>query len=126
MLYNVVLFLLYNRMNQLSYTYSSCLMRLPPTPSSHPSRLSHSTRLSSMYYIAISHQLSFVHIGLDICQCHALNSSYTHLPLLCPQVHSPHLCHFSCPLNSFLSTIPTFHVYALMYVNFLFLTYFAL
>ena len=126
MLYNVVLFLLYNRMNQLSYTYSSCLMRLPPTPSSHPSRLSHSTRLSSMYYIAISHQLSFVHMGLYICQWQALNSSYTRLPLLCPQVHSPHLCHFSCPLNSFLSTIPTFHVYALMYVTFLFLNYFAL
>src|SRR5574337_1826910 len=52
-----------------------CLMRLPPTPSSHPSRLSHSTRLSSLYYIAISPQLSFVHMGLDICQCHALNSS---------------------------------------------------
>ena len=38
-------------------------------------------------------------------QCYSLNSSHLLLPLLCPQVYCLYLHLYSCPANSFISTI---------------------
>ena len=71
-------------------------MKLLPTAiSSHPSRLSQSTRLSSLCYTANSHWLSILHTVMYMYQYYALNSSHLLLPLLCSQVCS--LClHLYC------------------------------
>ena len=62
----------------------------PPSPSPfYPSRLSQTTRLGSLYYLATSHCLSAFHMIMYICQCYFLNLSHPHLFLLCPQVHFP-------------------------------------
>ena len=45
----------HNNANQRKYTYIPSLLSLPSTPSSHPSRLSQSTGLSSPCYTAASH-----------------------------------------------------------------------
>ena len=47
------------------YTCIPSLLSLPPT---HPSRSSHSTKLSSLCYTEASYQPSILHMVLDICQ----------------------------------------------------------
>ena len=74
------------------YIYSPSLLSLPPNSLSHPSRSSQITRLGFLCYTASSHCLSILHIIVYICQCYFLNLSHPYLPLLCPQVHSLHLC----------------------------------
>ena len=56
-----------------NYTYITSLLNLPPVPWSCPSRSSQSTKLGSLYYVVISHQLSILHMAVYICQCY-----YTH------------------------------------------------
>ena len=86
-------FLLYNNVNQSwLYIYIPSHLSLPPNSLSHPSRSSQITRLGFLCYIASSHCLSILHIIVNICQCYFLNLSHPYLPLLCPQVHSLHLC----------------------------------
>ena len=84
-------FLLYNSMNQM-HVY----VNLPPTqPASHISRSSQSTELSSLCYIAASHQLlqiSILHMVVYVCQFYSLDQSRPLLPPLCLQVS--HICHY--------------------------------
>ena len=62
------------------------LLRLLPTPPSHPPRSSVSTGLSSLCYMATSHWLSVSHMVMCMFQCYSLNLSHLSLPLLCPHV----------------------------------------
>ena len=74
-------FLLYN-MNQ-SYVYMYSLpLGSPAHPPSHPSRSSQSTRMSSLYCTATSHQLSVLNMVMHIFQCYSLSSSHSPLPPL--------------------------------------------
>ena len=95
---------------------------------SHPSRASQSTELSSLHYTATSHQLSILHMVTYTFQCYSLNSSHPLLPLLCPQVCSLSMCLYSWPSNRFITTIllDSIYIYALIYDIFSFLTYFSL
>ena len=55
LLYNVVLVSAVQQCESaVKYAYIFFLLTLPPTPSSHPSRSSQSTRLSSLLYTAAS------------------------------------------------------------------------
>lgn len=73
-----------------------------PTPLS-----SQNTQLGSLCCIATSYWLSTNTLQIIVCiyQCYSLNSSQPLLLPLCPQVHSPYLCHYSYPTNRFVSTI---------------------
>ena len=74
-----------------------------PTESlSHPSRLSQKPGLSSLFYRANSHRLSVSHTEC-IC-CHAIRSSHSLLPPLCPQICSLCLRLHCCPANRSIST----------------------
>ena len=64
------------------YTHIPSPLILPPTPPSSPSRSSQSTKLSSLCFIADSHQLSVLHMVVYICQYFFL--SLSHLPSLLP------------------------------------------
>ena len=76
-------FLLYN-MNQ-SYVYMYSLpLGSPAHPPSHPSRSSQSTRMSSLYCTATSHQLSVLNMVMHIFQCYSLSSSHLLLPPAVP------------------------------------------
>ena len=56
------------------YAYIPSLWSFPPMyPTSHPSRSSQSTKLSSLSYTAVSHQPSILYMVLYICQCYSLN-----------------------------------------------------
>ena len=77
-------FLLYNKVNNYTYTYipifpPSCIY-LPPSLS-HPSRWTQSTELISLCYATASHQLSVLHLVVNICPCHSLTSSQLPFPL---------------------------------------------
>ena len=95
---------------------------------SHPSRTSQSTGTSFLYYTANSHQLSALHIVMQVFQCYSLNSSHTFLPLLCSQVHFLCLHLYSCPANRFISSIflDTICLHQYTIFDFLFVTYFTL
>ena len=76
----------------------------PPTPS-HLSRLSQSTKLSSLCYTTAAHWLSVLYIVMFMFQCYSLNLFHSLFLPLCPQVQSLQLHLYSCPANSFISTI---------------------
>ena len=64
------LFPLCKEVNQLSVYYVPSLWDRPPTPlPSHPSRLSRSTRLSSLHHTASSYWLSILHTAIYMFQC---------------------------------------------------------
>ena len=76
------------------------------TSNPHPSRLSQSTVLSSLCYIATSHELSILHMVMYMLPCYSLKSSHPLLSrTLCPLVCSLCLCLYSCPESRFISTI---------------------
>ena len=106
MLYNAVVSFYYmtTRISH-EYTCFPSLLSLPPTPSSHSSRSSQSTKLSFLCYTEVSHQLSILHMVVHIWQYHSLNLSHPLLPLLCPQVGSLCLRLYSCLTNRCISTI---------------------
>ena len=94
-------FLPYNSMNQPQvYMY-----RLPLESPSQPSKMSHSTGLSSLCYIATSHQLPVLPMVIYMFQCCFVNSSHPFLSLLCLQVCSLCLHVYFCPVNRFISTV---------------------
>ena len=110
-----------------NHTHIHSLLSLPHFPTCHPSRSSQSTRLGSPCYTPTSHQWSTLHRIVHICWM-LLSAFIPHSPsptvpinpsslstspfLPCKQVHQ---CHFS-----------RFHIYALIYISFFFLTYFTL
>ena len=69
----------------------------------HPSRLFHSTELSSSVIEQLP--LTVSHMVECVCQCCSLNLSHPFLPPLCSQVCSLLLCLYSCSANRFISTI---------------------
>ena len=79
------------------------LSNLPPTPSSHPSRLSQSMTLSFLHHIANFHWLSVSHMVMFMFQCYFLSLSYPLLPPLCPQVFALCLHLYYCPAHWFIS-----------------------
>ena len=76
---------------------SSWTSLLPPIPS-HPSRLSHSTRLSSLSQTANSHWLSILYMVVYMFPPYSLKSSHPLLPPL-PQAH-PQICSLCQLLHS--------------------------
>ena len=85
---------------------SGASLRSPyPTPLGHPLDDLGSARQGFLCYIATSHQLSILHMGVYICLCNFIHSSHPLLPLLCPQVHSLHLHFYSFPAHRFINTI---------------------
>ena len=72
-----------------NYTYIPTFWNLPHLTPFYPSRLSQSTRLGSLCYIASSHQLSILHMVVYTCQYYFLHSSsHSLLPPLCSLVCS--------------------------------------
>ena len=65
----------------------SCTSLPSPIPC-HPSRLSHSTGLSSLCRTANPHGLSISHAVMSTFPCYSLNSSHLLHPTLCSQVSS--------------------------------------
>ena len=87
------------------YTYVPSLLKLHPTSHSHLSRLSQSTRLSSLCYTTAAHWLSVLYIVMFMFQCYSLNLFHSLFLPLCPQVQSLQLHLYFCPANRFISTI---------------------
>ena len=89
-------------------SYMCIYLSFPLEPPSHPHpippRSSQSTKLSFLWYIAASHQLSILHMVACLCESWSPNSSQPPLPP-CVHVCSLHLHLYSCRANSFISTI---------------------
>ena len=95
---------MFSEVDQFS-VYIYPLLHEPPShpPQSHPSRSSQSIRLSLLCYTAASHQSSISHMVVYI---HNATLPIRPLfPLLCPHVHSLHLCLYFCSANRFICTI---------------------
>ena len=63
---------------------------LPPPTLPHRSRLLQSTGWAPCV-TAASHQLSILHMVMDIFQCYSLNACHSFVPPLCTQVHIEYL-----------------------------------
>ena len=101
--YNVVLDSAIHQ-HELAQVYIRPLLTEPPSPPPTPShsRLSQSTSSDSLPHTADSHWLSILHMVMYIFHYYSLNSSYTLLPPLCPQVSSLCLCLYWCPADRFI------------------------
>ena len=78
---------------------------LPTQTPSYLSRLSQSTRLSSLCQTADSHWLCILHMVMYMFPCYCLNSSHPCPPTLYPQVSALCLYLYCCPANRFINTI---------------------
>ena len=96
------------------YTYVSPLLNLPPRTYPIPSFC-----IVTEYQIELPVLYSNFALPMVIYmfQCYSLNSFYPLLPLLCPEVCSLCLCLYSCPANTFISTIflDSLSLYTLIY-----------
>ena len=91
-------------------------------PSSHPSRLSQSTRLSSLCYTATSPKLSTLQMVTYIFQCYSLNAFCPLLTPRCPQV-CPLCLHLHCSFQIGLS-VPLFSTpYIRINIRYLFFSF---
>ena len=92
-----------------NYTYVSSFLNLPwlSTPS-HRSRLSQSTRLSSLCSISSFPLATSLHMTVYICQCYPLNSFHPFLPPLCPK-SVLYVC-ISIPALQIGSSVPLFYI----------------
>ena len=98
-------FLLYNKVNQLYiyiYPHISSLLRLPPTLPIPPLQVVKKHRanlpvLCSCFPLAIYFTFGSVYMSMPLSHFVPAYPS----PSLCPQVHSLHLCHYSCPALRF-------------------------
>ena len=107
------------------YTYIPSLLSPVPTPPSHPSRWSQSTKLSSLCYAAASHQLSVLHMEVYGSVYNPHGSVYaTPISKFFPTSLSPALftCPFSKPAFLFLPCkqvhlyrFSKFYIYALIH-----------
>ena len=113
-------FLLYNKVNQLSvyvYPHIPSLLSFPPTLPTPPLQVvtKHQADLPvlcSCFQLAIYFTLGSVYMSMLLSHFVPAYPS----PSPCPQVHSLHLCLYSCHAPRFMSTIfLRFHVYALAY-----------
>ena len=68
--------------------------------------------------ITTFHQPSALHKLAYICQSYFLYSSHSFLPLLCPQVHSLYLHHYSSPANRIINTFFLDSIYMNQYICF--------
>ena len=89
----------------INHQYTYFTPALEPPPTLHHSKLSQSTRLSSLHHTANPHRLSILHSVMCVCQRRSLNASLSPLPLRCPQVCSLCLRLYSCTANRFISAI---------------------
>ena len=126
-------FLLYNKVNQLYiyiYPHIPSLLRLPATLPIPPLQVVTKHRadlpvLCNCFPLAIYFTFGSVYMSMPLSHFVPDYPS----PSLCPQVHSLHLCLYSCPAPRFFITI--FKKYSIymcqhMVFAFLFLTYFTL
>ena len=81
---------------------------LPPyyLPPCQPSRSAQGTKLSFPCF-----PLTVLHMVVYTCQCYSLSSSHPLISLLCLQVCSLHLCLYSFPANTFISTVSLDYIY---------------
>ena len=89
---------------QFSHNYMY-ITSLPPLPLPHPSRSAQSARLSSMYYIGTSYQLSILHMVVYIYWCYFVYSSHSLLLVLYSQFCSLYLHLHFFPANRFINLI---------------------
>ena len=82
------------------YTYVPSLLNFPPTPP-HPSRLSQSTRLSSLHHTTNSNWLFILYMIMYMFPCYSLHWTHALLLPLCPQVCCLCQCLHSCLTNGF-------------------------
>ena len=120
LLYNILYKILFTKIKSaLQYCICFCctnsanllqiyMYPLPPKPPFHPHLPPppvHCRAPSWPPVICSSFPLaSYLHTLAYICWCYSLNLLHALLPLLCPQIHSPCLCLYSCPANKFIST----------------------
>ena len=115
-------FLQYNEVNHL-YVYIQPLSPRPPyhpAPQSHPSMSPQSTELSPLHYTAGSHQLSVLHMIVNICQSQSqFITSHSPRPVsICPFSTSMYL--FLPCKQIYLYHFSRFYTYALIYLFFSF------
>ena len=99
-------FLLYNKVNQLYiyiYTHIPSLLHLPPTLPIPPFQVVTKHRadfpvLCSCFPLAI--YFTFCSVYMSMLHSHFVPAYPS--PSLCPQVHSLHLCLYSCPAPRFI------------------------
>ena len=119
MLYNIVLVsaVHHHEAARGIHMFPSSWTSLPPPIPSHPSRLSHSTSLSSLSHTANSHWLSILYMVVYMFPCYSLRLSH---PLLAPVSKSL----FFTPVSPLLQCkyvyqyqyhLIKFHIYALIY-----------
>ena len=85
MLYSVVLVFALQQCESAIGIHAPFLLNLLPTPTPlRPSRLSQSTRLSSLCYAAASHYLFVLRVVMYMFWCYSLNLFYPLLPRLGP------------------------------------------
>ena len=125
-------FLLYNKVNQLYiciYPHISSLLCLPPILPIPPLQVvtKHGADLPvlcSCFPLAICFTFGSVYMSMPLSHFVPAYAS----PSPCPQVHSLHLCLYSCPATRFISTVflDSIYVHQHPVFVFLFLTYFIL
>ena len=126
-------FLLYSKVNQLYvyiYPHIPSLLSLLPTLSIPPLQVVTKHRadlpvLCSSFPLAI--HFTFGSVYMSMPPSHFIPDSLP-LPPPCPQVHSLHLCLYSCPPTRFISILfsDSMYMHQHMVFVFLFLTYFTL
>ena len=90
---------------------------LPPPTLSYASQLSQSTGLSSLCYIAaLCFTYDRVYVSLPVSQF--VPSSPSPPVSRCPQLHSLHLCLYSCPANRFSSDFTSIFITFCSFVAF--------
>ena len=86
------------------YMSSPSWASLPPSISSHPSRLSQ-RQIGATWITQKFHWQSILYMTIHMFQGYSLNLSHSLIPLLCPQICSIFLCLECCSADRFISII---------------------
>lgn len=78
----------------LNHIYTYILSPLSLLVASYPSKSPQSTRLSTMFYTAASHQPSILHMTVHGCQCPSLHCPTSSVPLCVHKSFSASVCIF--------------------------------